>query len=68
LWCFAGEVVVNCVVNVVFWHHVFAFRKTRHVFKVYFLGFPIWDGWTMFLMMEDVCSEASSACAFLAYA
>jgi len=40
LWCFRGEIVVNCVVNVVTKHHVFAFRKTRHVFKVYFLSLP----------------------------
>ena len=39
-WCFDGEFVVVCVVNVVLWHHVFYARKMRHEFWIYF-GFPL---------------------------
>jgi len=36
LWCFDGEIVVNCVVNVVFWHHVFPPRKFSTFWNYFF--------------------------------
>jgi hypothetical protein len=42
-WCFDGEFVVVCVVNVVLRHHVFYARKMRHEFWIYFYGFPFWE-------------------------
>jgi hypothetical protein len=36
-WFFRGEVVVNCVVNVVLSHHVFRERKTCHILELFFL-------------------------------
>ncbi|WP_353072374.1 hypothetical protein [Tunturiibacter gelidiferens] len=35
-WCFGGEFVVFCVVNVVSKQPVFRARKMRHGFRVYF--------------------------------
>jgi hypothetical protein len=36
LWCFCGEFVVECVVNVVEKQRVFTRRKIGQVFQVYF--------------------------------
>jgi hypothetical protein len=37
LWCFCGEVVVFCVVNVVVWLSVFRREKNMPTFQNYFL-------------------------------
>jgi hypothetical protein len=36
LWCFCGEVVVDCVANVVNCRTVFAVLKMGHQFQLYF--------------------------------
>jgi hypothetical protein len=43
LWCFGGENVVDCVVNVVFWRSVLGGGKMRQVFGIYFRVFPFWE-------------------------
>jgi hypothetical protein len=48
-WCFCGEFVVECVVNVVEKQRVFAGRKIGQAFEVYFLA------------EEDLRSEAVSS-------
>ena len=35
-WCFCGESVVNCVVNVAFRHHVFPLRKISTFWNYFF--------------------------------
>jgi hypothetical protein len=39
-WCFGGQLVVFCMVNVVFKQSVFRARKMRHGFWIYFEWFP----------------------------
>jgi hypothetical protein len=40
-WCFGGEFVVVCVVNVVVQQPLIWARKIRHAFWILFLGFSI---------------------------
>jgi len=40
LWCFCGQFVVLCVVNVVLWRPLFRARKIRQLFEVYFSSLP----------------------------
>ena len=40
-WCFAGVIVVNCVVNVVFKHRVFRWEKNTPTFLTLFLCFRV---------------------------
>jgi hypothetical protein len=42
VWCFSGEFVVRCVVNVVQMCGVFRGRKTGHHFGIYFRRGPNW--------------------------
>jgi hypothetical protein len=37
LWCFCGEVVVDCVVNVVSWRTLLWCGKIGQLFQLYFL-------------------------------
>jgi hypothetical protein len=41
-WCFGGEFVVNCVVEVVVWMHGFRRRKKRQVVEVFFVRQKKW--------------------------
>jgi hypothetical protein len=43
LWCFCGENVVDCMVDVVFWQPVFRAQKMRQVWGSYFRLFPFWE-------------------------
>ena len=38
LWCLDGEIVVECVVNVVKKMALNRARKTRHILQIYFSG------------------------------
>jgi hypothetical protein len=38
-WCFCGEFVVDCVVNVVRWMVIFPALKTCQLFKIIFLSY-----------------------------
>jgi hypothetical protein len=42
-WCFGGEFVVVCVVNVVVQQPLISAKKMRHRFWIYFYGFPFWE-------------------------
>jgi hypothetical protein len=42
-WCFGGEFVAVCVVNVVIKQPLTWALKIRHRFWIYFLGFPLWN-------------------------
>jgi hypothetical protein len=37
MWCFCGQVVVECVANVVSGRSFFGVEKMRHVFQLFFL-------------------------------
>jgi hypothetical protein len=36
LWCFGGEIVVDCVAKVVWLHHIFGASKKVPAFQIYF--------------------------------
>jgi hypothetical protein len=42
-WCFCGEFVVECVVNVDRKQLLLWWANVGQVFEVYFLGVPFWE-------------------------
>jgi hypothetical protein len=49
VWCFGGEIVVNCVAKVVLLHHIFARRKKCQLLQIYF----------RFLLRDGGCGRAT---------